>query len=63
MSTYEGSAIEKVAYKFPDQLSEYYLLSIYGPINQEHNIGKYVPKRKMEKFVKLCKCISKVLKI
>ena len=63
MSTYEGSSIEKVKYKYPDQISDIKLFSIYGPINQEHNIGKYIPEKKMEKFIKLCKCISKVLKI
>lgn len=63
MSTYEGSSIEKVTYKYPDQISDNNLLAIFGPINQEHNIGKYIPKKKMEKFIKLCKCISKVLKI
>lgn len=62
MSVYEGTAIEKVSYKFPGQISDNHLLSIYGPINQEDNIGKYVPRNIMERFVKLCKCLSKVLK-
>lgn len=56
MSVYEGKVISKIDYKY-----QYATLAIYGPIEQDHNIGKKIIDFKVFQFKSLCQVISNSL--
>lgn len=60
MSTCEGRALRKFNYKYRNQNST---LSIYGPIEQDHNIGKKVIHFKVIQYKSLCHGISRSLNL
>lgn len=51
MSVNAGTIIEKNEYEFPKEISNDYLLTMFGPFDKEYNVGKSVPDRMDQSFV------------
>jgi hypothetical protein len=54
MSIYHGHAIARKEYEYKKEVLKEHVLCIFGPINQEHNIGKYVAQNLVNSFTGTC---------
>lgn len=57
MSTHFGKNISRMSYCYNEEVKPENMLSIFGPINQKHNLGKYVKKDRVQIFVRKCEGI------
>ena len=51
MSVYKGREIPRGSYKYKEEVPKERLMSIFGPLNQEHNLGKHLEKNEANKFI------------
>jgi hypothetical protein len=54
ISIFKGREVPRESYPYQKEISDEYALCIFGPINKEHNLGKYVPKKKINSFFGTC---------
>lgn len=55
ISIFKGREVTRKSYAYQKEVSkEENHFCIFGPINQEHNLGKYIAKPKIRGFLKTC---------